>query len=57
MIFLKERHTIRIIESNVHIVLNFGKILIQKNTFLWISLFLILLVGCNTQSKVTYSSE
>jgi len=31
--------------------------LIQKNTFLWISLFLILLVGCNTQSKVTYSSE
>jgi len=57
VIFLKKRHKIRIIKSNVHIVLNFGKILIQKNTFLWISLFLILLVGCNTQSKVTYSSE
>ena len=57
MIFLKKRHKIRIIKSNVHIVLNFGKILIQKIPFLWISLFLILLVGCNTQSKVTYSSE
>ena len=57
MIFSKERHKIRIIESNVNFVLNFGKILIQKNTFLWISLFLIILVGCNTQNKVTYSSE
>ena len=57
MIFSKERYKIRIIKSNVNIILNFGKILIQKNTLLWISLFIILMIGCNSQSKVAYSSE
>ena len=57
MIFSKERYKIRIIKSNVNIILNFGKILIQKNTLLWISLFVILMIGCDSQSKVTYSSE
>ena len=57
MIFSKERYKIRIIKSNVNIILNFGKILIQKNTLLWISLFIIFVIGCNSQSKVAYSSE
>tara|TARA_B100000959_G_C14961159_1_gene615848 strand:+ start:1114 stop:1866 length:753 start_codon:yes stop_codon:yes gene_type:complete len=54
---LKERHKIRIIESNVNIIINFGKILIQKKTLLCISLFVILTLGCNSKSNVTYSSD
>ncbi|MBI63021.1 MAG: hypothetical protein CL775_03255 [Chloroflexi bacterium] len=54
---MKERHKIRIIESNVNIIINFGKILIQKKTLLCISLFVILTLGCNSKSNVTYSSD
>ena len=54
---MKERHKIRTIESNVNIIINFGKILIQKKTLLCISLFVILTLGCNSKSNVTYSSD